>query len=512
MGFSRKQIGTYYFIRGKLKKFLGGKCAKCDESELNNLEIDHIHSDGDKHRKRFLCNKVAYYINMLNDPQALQKYQLLCKVCHKEKTAQERANKSAMRRMKLVPTLILAWAATAAFAGITVTKPAQNAKVSSPFEVVATSATCNSKPVTYMEYAVDSTTATTKVDGQKLDVQVTATSGAHVVHLYSFNASGHKCILHLPVTVAAPPPPPVVAIPAFSVPAGTYTTPQTLTLTDATPGASIAYSLDGSAPTVTYSAPLVVSGSETVKAVGFELGYTNSPVASVAYVITAAPSGPVIPPTAKVNTDIQALPSGSGGGFWHWNHDPATPGASTGTSAIVATPSLDGKARQYSSNFTSSGGEIYSVSYDHDGTSHNFVYDVYVYIKSGSVLSNLEMDSNQVMSNGQLFIYGFQCAGTSGVWEFGGPWVKSTAPCNPNNWTKDTWHHIQISYSRDDAGIAYYHSVWLDGVEAKIDGQQHSLRATKWGANIIQTQFQIDGKGASGSSVLYADKMTVYHW
>jgi sugar lactone lactonase YvrE len=81
---------------------------------------------------------------------------------------------------------------------------------------------------------------------------------------------------------------PAAAMPTFSPAAGTYTSVQTVTLSDTTPGAEIFYTTDGSAPTAggtKYTTAITVSANVTIKAVAYASGYTASPVASAAYVI-----------------------------------------------------------------------------------------------------------------------------------------------------------------------------------------------------------------------------------
>jgi len=81
---------------------------------------------------------------------------------------------------------------------------------------------------------------------------------------------------------------PQAATPTFSPAAGAYTTAQSVTLADATAGASIRYTLDGSTPTAAstlYSGPITIATTTTVNAIALASGLTNSAVASAAYSI-----------------------------------------------------------------------------------------------------------------------------------------------------------------------------------------------------------------------------------
>ncbi|WP_434453021.1 chitobiase/beta-hexosaminidase C-terminal domain-containing protein [Lentzea sp. E54] len=79
-----------------------------------------------------------------------------------------------------------------------------------------------------------------------------------------------------------------VATPTFSPPGGAYTSAQTVTISTATSGATIRYTVDGSTPTASspvYSGPISVPSSRTVNAIGIKAGLTNSAVASATYTI-----------------------------------------------------------------------------------------------------------------------------------------------------------------------------------------------------------------------------------
>ena len=86
---------------------------------------------------------------------------------------------------------------------------------------------------------------------------------------------------------------PSVSTPTFSPAAGTYTSAQSVTISDATSGAAIYYTTNGTTPTTSstkYTGPITVSSTETLEAIAVAAGDTNSAVASAAYTITAQPN------------------------------------------------------------------------------------------------------------------------------------------------------------------------------------------------------------------------------
>jgi hypothetical protein len=83
-----------------------------------------------------------------------------------------------------------------------------------------------------------------------------------------------------------------VATPMFSPVAGTYTGAQTVTIKDATAGAKIYYTTNGTTPTTAstlYSGPVTVSASEPLEAIAAAAGYTTSRVGGALYTINGGP-------------------------------------------------------------------------------------------------------------------------------------------------------------------------------------------------------------------------------
>ena len=83
---------------------------------------------------------------------------------------------------------------------------------------------------------------------------------------------------------------PKAEAPVASVASGLYTEPQTVALSTTTENAKIYYTTDGSAPTTEstlYAEPIKVAETMTIKAIAIADGYSQSKVASFAYVISA---------------------------------------------------------------------------------------------------------------------------------------------------------------------------------------------------------------------------------
>ena len=77
-----------------------------------------------------------------------------------------------------------------------------------------------------------------------------------------------------------------VATPTFSPAGGTYFEPQSVTISCATEGSTICYTLDGTEPTpnsLQYSVPLNINTTTTLKAKAYKSGYTESSTATATY-------------------------------------------------------------------------------------------------------------------------------------------------------------------------------------------------------------------------------------
>ncbi|HEX4320597.1 MAG TPA: chitobiase/beta-hexosaminidase C-terminal domain-containing protein [Acidobacteriaceae bacterium] len=105
---------------------------------------------------------------------------------------------------------------------------------------------------------------------------------------------------------------PVLPTPTFSLAAGTYTTAQTITISDATAGTTIYYTTDGTTPTTSstvYSGLITMSASETIQAIAVKTSYTNSAVAAAVYTVGAPTKlpKPTLSPAAGTYTTTQMV-------------------------------------------------------------------------------------------------------------------------------------------------------------------------------------------------------------
>ena len=126
-----------------------------------------------------------------------------------------------------------------------------------------------------------------------------------------------------------------VGTPTFSPGAGTYTSSQTVTISDATSGATISYTTNGTTPTTSstlYSSPITVSTSETVKALAVKSGYTNSPIGLAAYTISSGNAAtPTFSPAAGTynSTQMVTVSDAASGATIHYTTNGSTPTTSS---------------------------------------------------------------------------------------------------------------------------------------------------------------------------------------
>ncbi|UWZ83469.1 hypothetical protein [Occallatibacter riparius] len=425
-------------------------------------------------------------------------------------------------RLLSLPLVLSALAAVPAFANPTVTSPYANSTVSSPFTLTANSSSCSNQSVTTMGYSLDSSSSTVFQSGTYLQKSVSAATGGHTIHVKAWGKSGAVCVTDVPVKVSGT----TSGNPGVSSPTSgsTVTSPFKLYASSSSCSgqavASVGYSIDSS--TYTY----IVGGTVLSTSVSTGTGghtihvksWGKSGASCVNNVgVTVSGTSSTVPSNATNVSNVQVT------GTWASVHDAGTSGWSSGTSSLTSSPSRSGNARHYNTSYNNYGGQRYSTHISDNTAAHNFVYDVWVYIKDTSTgVKVLEMDLNQVIANGWTVIMGVQCDGWTGTWDFttnkgsatspNDTWVHSSAKCNPQSWGVNAWHHIQYSVYRDDSGFVTYQWMSVDGAKQTLNAKTFAGFALGWGKTVL-TNFQVDGgtSYAYGSNI-FVDNMNVSYW
>src|SRR3989442_295752 len=150
-----------------------------------------------------------------------------------------------------------------------------------------------------------------------------------------------------------------VATPSFSPGGGTYTGSVTVSISDATSGATIHYTTDGSTPTTSspvYSTALTFNQTTTLKAMAAASGMTNSGVASATYTIRVAT--PTFSPGGGTYTGsvTVAISDATSGATIHYTTDGSTPTTSSPvySSALTFNQTTTLKAMAAASGMTDS--------------------------------------------------------------------------------------------------------------------------------------------------------------
>jgi Chitobiase/beta-hexosaminidase C-terminal domain len=152
------------------------------------------------------------------------------------------------------------------------------------------------------------------------------------------------------------------ANPTVSPAAGTYSSAQTVTLSDPTPGAVIYYTTNGTTPTpasTMYSAPLPISATTTIKAIAVASGYTNSGVTSATFTITPLAANPTVSPAAGTYSSAQTVtlsdPTPGAAIYYTTNGTTPTPGSTMYSAPLPISATTTIEAIAVASGYTNSG-------------------------------------------------------------------------------------------------------------------------------------------------------------
>ncbi len=188
-----------------------------------------------------------------------------------------------------------------------------------------------------------------------------------------------------------------VAPVTFSPSAGTYSSPQTVTLSCATTGATIKYTLNGDDPSPTngntYTTPFEISTTTTIKAMAYKDGMTNSDITSATYNISL--------PSGSLDTSFSG-----GDGFAN-----TSIGSNDDFGQSIALQS-DGKIVVAGYSYNGTNNDFAVVRYKIDG-SLDTSFDVDGIITTDIANQNNFARSLAVQSDGKIVVVGYSYSGTN---------------------------------------------------------------------------------------------------
>jgi len=161
-----------------------------------------------------------------------------------------------------------------------------------------------------------------------------------------------------------------VATPTFSPAGGTYTSTQSVTISDTTSGATIYYTTNGATPTTSsavYSGPVAVSANATLKAIAVSAG-VSSAAGSATYTITPPAATPAFSPAGGTYTSAQSvtISDATAGATIYYTTNGTTPTTSStvysGPISIAATQTVNAIAVATGFTTSATGSAAYTIS------------------------------------------------------------------------------------------------------------------------------------------------------
>jgi hypothetical protein len=198
----------------------------------------------------------------------------------------------------------------------------------------------------------------------------------------------------------------IVATPTFSPTSGSYTTPQTVTLSDATSGAIIYYTTNGTIPSTSstkYTGAITVSTTETIEAFAAATGGTSSSVATATYTISPTLPAPTFSPAGGTYSTAQpvTISDATSGATIYYTTNGTTPTTSSakyaGAVTVSATETLEAIAVKTGSTNSPVASAAYTISTGNAGSASYISYP-----SGGFTASNLSLNFGAAVTNGQL--------------------------------------------------------------------------------------------------------------
>ena len=140
-------------------------------------------------------------------------------------------------------------------------------------------------------------------------------------------------------------------------------------------------------------------------------------------------------------------------------------------------------------------------------TLHNFTYDVYFWGDDLSLSQAVEFDINQFFDN-MGFIWGHECRIAGGnewdVWDnVNAQWVPTGIACHPDS---NAWNHVTIQVQRTSSNQLLFQTITLNGVTGYVNQYYNPGSAVGWYG--VTINYQEDGNSSQSPYSVYLDQLT----
>jgi hypothetical protein len=415
--------------------------------------------------------------------------------------------------------------ASEAFAGVTVTSPANGATIQGSVPYAATATTTCSKGVGSMGIYTAPGKLAYVANGDSLNTSLSLSPGTYNTVVEDWDNCGGAGTTPITITVT-------------SSSSGVYVTSPVNKSTVNSPTNFVATATSncskGVASMGIYTAPgqlaYVVNGASMNTSLSLNPGTYNTVVeewdkcggaATTPVTITVSSSS-----SGKSFTNIQHA-----GGWGQYGQIAPTfidcspspcDGITFSMEQNVKSPSMSGEASQFNLSGTAAYGDALFNNhligpFSSQGlpdtnetlvpTLHDFTYDVYFYGSNLALSQALEFDINQFFDN-TGYIWGHECRLAGGnewdIWDNqAAKWVPTGIACNP---VSNAWNHLTIKVQRTSNNDLYFQSITLNGVTNNVNITYPPGSAPGWYG--VTINYQMDGNSKQNPYTIYLDEIT----
>jgi hypothetical protein len=432
-----------------------------------------------------------------------------------------------MPKSALLIVCLLTLCSTAAFAGVTVTTPANNSTYQGSVPYVASATTSCNKGVGSMGIYTAPGVLAYVVNGDSMNTSLSLSEGTYDTVVEEWDNCGGASTTPVTVTVDGSGSTGVhVTSPANNSTVGSPVN-FTATATTSCP--------QGVGSMGIYTAPgqlaYVVNGASMNYNLSLNSGTYNTVVeewdkcggaATTPVKITVSGSGS----SGSSFSSLQASGGWAGYGQGPPNFVDCSPSPCDGISFWMAqnvkSPSMDDKAMEvnvggtavYSDTLynnhligTDSSQGMPDTNHTLVPTLHDFTYDVYFYGTDLALSQAEEFDINQFFDN-LGFVWGHECRIAGGnEWDVWNPvaakWTPTGIACYPNS---NSWNHVTLKVQRTSSNQLLYESITLNGVTSNLNWTFSPASYPGWYG--VTINYQQDGNYKQQSYDIFLDELT----